>query len=118
MKVFLTKISSIFFLTILLASNIVNLHIYSHDQIQDFGCHQIDDLDHNESENDKDTPCDICIIAINLHNLDYNTSLELSFENSNKIQHLPQKNTVDYVEKFQKQPYLSKNRNKAPPSLA
>ena len=117
MKTYLTKILSVFFLTILLISNIVNLHVFSHEQIHELCCHE-HDLDHNEGENDEDTPCDICIIAIHLNNLDYNTTLEFSFENSNKIQHSPEKNILGYVEIFQKQLHSNKNRNKAPPLLA
>ncbi len=111
MKLHLIKISTIFFLTILLASNVINLHIYFHDDIQE--------LSHcNNDENEEEAPCDICHIAFNLNNLDYNNSLQFSFKSLNQTQPLTQNKVSGYVEILQKQLYLNKNRNKAPPHLA
>lgn len=118
MKRFLVKISSIFFLAILLTSNAVSLHIYFHNQIQESG-HCKNGLTHCQNEddhgNEEEAPCDTCILAFNLTNLDYNNNPELSLENSTLIQQIPQKKVLSYVEVLHKKLCLSSNKNKAPP---
>lgn len=71
--------------------------------------------DDNEGHNE--APCDLCLIAFNLNNLDFNNTLEFSFESLNIIQQITQKKVLGYTEILQNQLYLNKNRNKAPPYL-
>lgn len=109
MKRFLAKILSIFFLTILLASNMLSLHVYFHDEIQELNHCQ------NDHDNEEEAPCDTCILAFNLTNLDYNNNPEFSFENLTLIQQVLQKKQLGYVETLHKRLCLSSNKNKAPP---
>jgi len=115
MKHYLVKISSFFFLVLLLASNITSLHIYFHEQELS---HCLNDDNHNNDENEEEAPCDICLVAFNLTNLDYNNSLEFSFKSFIQIQQIPEKILLGYVETLHKQRYFNKNKNKAPPYLA
>ncbi|TYA71523.1 hypothetical protein [Seonamhaeicola marinus] len=115
MKSYLAKISSIFFLTILLASNIVNLHVYFHHDSHEYDHHQNDDSNHDSEDNKQ---CDICLVAFNLNNLEYSTTPQFSFENNNSIPHLQEQNEIVYVDSFYQKFYLNQNRNKAPPYLA
>lgn len=112
MKTGFIKIASIFFLTVLLASNVVNLHVYFHEQAKELGHLQNDGNDSNS-----EIPCDLCYISINLNNLDFDNTPEFSFKVSTLIQHVPAENIFGNVELFYKQLYLNNNRNKAPPYL-
>lgn len=118
MKYFFVKIASIFFLTVLLASNTVNLHVYFHGEIEDVSHYQNDYSDHNDDNNDKKTPCDLCLLAFNLNSLDYNNGLEFSFKSINNTEELPHKEILSYVELLHKKSYLHKLKNKAPPYLS
>lgn len=116
MKNYIIQISSLFFLVVLLASNTINLHVYFHEQ--ELSHCQDDNTNHNGDENEEETPCDICLIAFNLTNLDYNNTPVFSFKKLTKTQQIPENKIFGYVETLHKQSYLNKNRNKAPPYLA
>lgn len=116
MKSFFIKISALFFLSILLASNVATLHIYIHDEAQSLSHHE-NDLGCNDG-NDEDTPCDICVIAFNINNLNYSYTPQFSFTPKDIAVKIASKKTFGYVNILQKQLYLNKNRNKAPPQLA
>ncbi len=113
MKHFFIKISSLFFLTLLLSSNIVNLHVYFHNQIQELEqCQNHDDEQHSD-----DVPCDLCVIAFNLNNLDFNNTSGVSFESLIPTQQHIQKKILGFVASLHNQFHFNKNRNKAPPHL-
>ncbi len=112
MKSLFVKISSLFFLVVLLCSNVTNLHVYFHE-------HETSDCQNyeNGNENEESTPCDICLLAFNLNNLDYNNSLEFSYEIATITKQPTQKEVLSYSNLLHKTLYLNKNRNKAPPTL-
>ncbi len=112
MKGLLVKISSIFFLVVLLCSNVTNLHVYFHEH-ETSDCQNYD----NGDEGEEKAPCDICSLAFNLNNLDYNNSLEFSYESSTITEQPTQKKVISYNNLPHKALYLNKNRNKAPPTL-
>ncbi len=109
MKRFLAKILSVFFLTILLSSNMLSLYVYFNDEVQE--------LNHCQSDHDnkEKTPCITCILAFSLTNLNYNNNPEFSFESLTLIQQVLQKKQLVYVETLHKRLCLSSNKNKAPP---
>lgn len=119
MKRGLVKIAALFFLTILLASNFVNLHVYFHHDVQELDhCQGICHSNENDEDENQDTPCELCHLAFQLNNLDYNTSLEFSFDGLTYIQHTYKKEFTCYIEQLFKEYYFNSNKNKAPPYLA
>lgn len=118
MKSLLGKILSVFLLTILLTGNVFSLHIYFHGQ-EDLEINHSENhlTDHNGCDNEEEAPCEICFIAFNLNNLDYNNTHTFAFESLTQIQQAPNKKALSFVEILQKRLYLNKNRNKAPPYI-
>jgi len=111
MKENFIKILSLFFLTILLTSNILNLHVYAHQQ-DDNTC--ITKSCENEND-EKDVPCELCLLALNLNDLDYNNTSEfLSKDLTTTAQYLKEE-VLTSQEFYFEQIALNKNRNKAPP---
>ncbi|WP_299550296.1 hypothetical protein [Seonamhaeicola sp.] len=117
MKNSFIKIASIFFLTVLLASNVVNLHIYFHEQVEALNNCQNNDSENHDNEEDSDIPCDLCHIAFTLNGLDYNKAPEFSIKSTVFTQQYTLKDLTVHVELLHEQPCLNNNRNKAPPSL-
>jgi len=106
------KILALFFLTILLTSNVLNLHIYIHEQENS---HCLVDSCENNEDNKKDTPCQLCLLALNLNNLDYNNTTEFSLKNHTSIIEHNRKEILTYQELNYNQLSLNDNKNKAPP---
>lgn len=113
MKNSLLKIFSLFFLTILLSSNVLNVHVYLHQQEENFqfsdGCADDDD--------NQDDPCDLCLLALNLNELDYNNSLEYSYHNDSQIIHNYNEELIIYKQSNYELFYSEYGNNKAPPYL-
>ncbi|GAA4230673.1 hypothetical protein GCM10022291_01390 [Postechiella marina] len=118
MKLYLLKISSILFLTIILLSKVVNLHAYSHNQAQELSHCQNNDLDNDHNQNKEGVPCDLCLLVINLNNLDYNNSLEFSFKSTPITEIDIKENVLNYINLIPQKSYLNKQKNKAPPYTA
>ncbi|WP_248723388.1 hypothetical protein [Seonamhaeicola sp. ML3] len=116
MKVNFKKISSVILLTLLTTSNVIGIHAFFHDQGFETN-HSFNNQNEHDNENEEDTPCDICILAFNINSLDYNTSLEFVYKNSISTQQITNSKALGYVELFLNQNFISKNRNKAPPTL-
>ena len=113
-KVFIKTIA-LFFLSILLTSNVLNLHVFFHDHEHDHD-HYFGNLgEHHNDENN--APCDLCLLVLNLNNLDYNKGLEFSFESDNLIINNFKKDLLVYKRSYYKELFSKHNRNKAPPHL-
>ncbi len=106
------KLISLFFLTILLSSNVLNVHAYLHQEENQ--C-ITDSCQNSENENEEEAPCDLCLLAISFNNLDYHNTTAFSFENSVPIIEHNREKALIYQELNCDLLALSSNRNKAPP---
>ncbi|WP_299128779.1 hypothetical protein [uncultured Winogradskyella sp.] len=111
MKNIFIKIGAIFFLAILLTSNVLNLHIYAHQDI-DNQCFIEDE--HNEERNNNKDSCEICHIALSLNGLDYHFSSLPNFQNNLTVLNTYRDNDI-LVSPNHGIIALTNNRNKAPP---
>ncbi|WP_299522379.1 hypothetical protein [Winogradskyella sp.] len=109
-----SKIIALFFLTILLTSSVLNLHIFFHDHDHD---HYFGNLgDHHKEQ--KDTPCELCLLVLNFSDLDYNNSLEFSYESDIQIINNFRKDLLIHKKLYYNQLFSEHNKNKAPPHLS
>ncbi|WP_422104698.1 hypothetical protein [Winogradskyella sp.] len=109
-KVYL-KIITLFFLTVLLTSNILNLHVlFNHDEH-----YSVNFCEHHENEDEEDTSCDLCLLVLNLNSLDYNNSLEFSYESHIQITNNFGKDLLVHKKLYYGRLFSEHNRNKAPP---
>lgn len=108
------KIIALFFLTILLSSNVLNVHTYlHHKEVQN---HLTDSCGDNNDE-EQELPCDLCHLALQLNSLDYNNSLEFSYENDLQVFQLIKTENSSSNDVLVEQQFYNRNRNKAPPAL-
>ncbi|MEO1030494.1 MAG: hypothetical protein AAFX55_03765 [Bacteroidota bacterium] len=109
-KVYL-KIITLFFLTVLLTSNILNLHVlFNHDE------HYSGNLcEHHENEDEEDTSCELCLLVLNLNSLDYNNCLEFSYESHIQITNNFGKDLLAHKKLYYGRLFSEHHRNKAPP---
>ena len=108
------KIIALFFLTILLSSNVLNVHTYLHQkEVQN---HLTDSCSGNNDE-EQELPCELCHFALQLHNLDYNNSLEFSYENNLQVWQRVKTENFSGNDELAEQRFYNRNRNKAPPAL-
>ncbi|WP_431157674.1 hypothetical protein [Winogradskyella poriferorum] len=106
------KFIALFFLSLLLTSNTIGLHVYLHHENSDQTTSNTQDHD-----NDQEIPCEICLIAINLNSLDYDNSFEYKFVGLSNDDTFNKKDVIGYYDSFYN-PILSfSRRNKAPPYL-
>ena len=112
MKNVFFKITALFFLSILLASSVLNLHVYFHDHEHD---HYVGNFDEHHDEDEDDAPCELCLLVLNLNNLDYNNTLEFSYESDTQIITYNRKEVLNYSKSHYNQLFSDHNRNKAPP---
>ena len=110
-KIYL-KIIALFFLSILLTSNILNLHVFFNDH----DTHCLTQYSEYDEENE-DTPCELCVLVLNLNNLDYNNSATFSFESDTQIIAYHRKEVSTYKAVYRDRLFSDHNRNKAPPYL-
>ena len=113
MKTIFLKIIALFFLTILLTSNILNLHVYLHEQEDN---QELRDTCQNEDDDQHDS-CDLCLLALQLNNLDFNNTLEFSYENLTQVINYEKVDVVTYKTPYYDQRFSHHHRNKAPPTL-
>ena len=114
MKNILVKIIALFFLSILLTSSVLNLHVFFHEQDQH---HCLATSEDHHDDEDEDTPCDLCLLVLNLNNLDYNNSLEFSYENNIQLINNFRAHSLVYQNQNYDQFFSENQRNKAPPHL-
>ncbi|WP_299367156.1 hypothetical protein [Winogradskyella sp.] len=113
MKNIFIKIIALFFLSILLTSNVLNLHVYLHEHEQ-HQCFADSDENHEDEEN---TPCELCLLVLNLNSLDYNNSLEFSYKSDIPLINNFRKDHLVYQKLNYDQLFSEHHRNKAPPHL-
>ena len=106
------KIASYFFLSILLLSNVANIHVYSHHQDESL---YSDSCQNDSDDNNTDDPCELCLLALNLNNLDYHFFIRFSIEDNIQIAEYNKDSLATYQELGYSQLALNSNRNKAPP---
>ena len=111
MKNTFAKILSLFFLTIILASHTLNLHVYSH---QDDETHSSIDTEHNSDDKENST-CDLCLLVTNLNDLDYTNTLEYTYNNKGVTLPFINQKGFNYCNPNHTSLFLSFNNNKAPP---
>lgn len=108
------KITALFFLTILLSSNVLNVHTYLHQkEVQN---HLTDSCGDNNDE-EQELPCNLCHLAFQLNSLDYNNSLEFSYENNLQVFQLVKTENISDNNVLAEQQFYKHIRNKAPPAL-
>jgi len=108
------KIIALFFLTILLSNNVLNVHTYLHQkEVQNHLTNSCGDNNDEEQE----LPCDLCHLALQLNNLDYNNSLEFSYENDIQVFQLVKIDNNSGKNSLSEQQFYNRKRNKAPPTL-
>ncbi|MEM9681250.1 MAG: hypothetical protein AAF901_13085 [Bacteroidota bacterium] len=73
------------------------------------------DSSHNHDDGHKDDPCKLCLLVLNLNNLDYYNPIEFSFEDDASIFGHNRKEVLIYQELKHDQLALLCNKNKAPP---
>ncbi|BAO77493.1 hypothetical protein [Winogradskyella sp. PG-2] len=71
----------------------------------------------DDNDEDQELPCNLCLLAINLNSLDYNNSIEFSYENDLQIFKLIKTYNVSGNDYLTDQQFYNRNRNKAPPAL-
>mgnify|MGYP001803566051 CR=1 FL=1 len=112
MKEAIIKIGLLFFLITLLISNVINLHIYFHHEDD---CHSSIDFCHSDGDNEDDSSCDLCILAVNLNNLNYkNVSFIFIDDNNILLADYSEKN-FSYQELDFNRLFKYRSKNKAPP---
>lgn len=113
MKNALLRILSLFFLTVLLSSNFVNLHVLFHNHTSKEVC---DSHSHNNNDdNTENESCQLCIITQCLNHLNYNLDFNSSFQPKITTEFDESLSESSYSKFFYDKNNFSHNKNKAPP---
>lgn len=106
------KILAYFFLTFLLVGLTSNIHIYSHHNVAE---NQRASDTENDSHNEDEQSCEICLLALQLNQLDYlDSDYFTDLENPNPIIITSCENLIEQ-ELFIFDYNLECDKNKAPP---
>lgn len=115
MKNTFLRILSLFFLTILLSSNFVNLHVLFHNHTSIEVCHN---HSHNNSDdNTEKESCQLCVITQCLNHLNYHLDFNSSFQPETTTDCDELLAVSSYSKFFYDKNIFSHNKNKAPPYL-
>jgi len=114
MKNTFIKISAFVLLSILLTSNILNLHIHIHEDDKSH-CINSSEQEHDDDHDEDNNTCELCLLALNLNSLDYYHPTVFSVENISSVDWY----NKDTIKNYQQLSYSllvsDNNRNKAPP---
>ena len=109
------KIITFLLLGILLTSNSIGIHFYTADHTDKCNISHCKNEDSNSTD---DETCNICLLAFNLSQLNFQSPLPISIEYTSNNIFLTKHKIFDSSNLSYKNYVFIANRNKAPPFLA